>query len=133
MDDNLTNDIPNIVNAFDLATLTSFGEAFPLTLGEAMVSAVPCVATDVGDNSFIIGDTGLVTPPGDDQAMADAWRAMLEKDHHDFNLLGKSARERALAKFTLDTQVRQHEELYGMLHEQHQSALSSNNVAKPAS
>ncbi len=38
-------DIPDVVNAFDLASLTSLGEAFPLTLGEAMVSGKPCVAT----------------------------------------------------------------------------------------
>lgn len=108
-------DIPAIVNAFDLATLTSFGEAFPLTLGEAMVSAVPCVATDVGDNDFIIGDTGLVTPTRDDQAMANAWQQMLEMDSADYAALGTAARQRALDKFTLEQQVKQHETLYNTL------------------
>lgn len=123
-------DIPNVVNAFDLATLTSFGEAFPLTLGEAMVSAVPCVATDVGDNRFIIGDTGLVTPTRDDQAMANAWKDMLEKNHQAFNLLGQAARERALTHFTLAMQVQQHERLYESLHQQHQNPASLKKFAK---
>jgi len=113
-------DIPDVVNAFDLATLTSFGEAFPLTLGEAMVSGVPCVATDVGDNDFIIGDTGLVTPTRDDQAMADAWQQMVEMDVLEFAELGKAARQRCLDNFTLEQQVKQHEDLYTLLAEQKQ-------------
>jgi len=110
-------DIPDVVNAFDLATLTSFGEAFPLTLGEAMVSEVPCVATDVGDNDYIIGDTGLITPVNDDEAMATAWQKMIEMDKDDFIKLGKAARQRCLDNFTLEQQVSQHEDLYKKLHQ----------------
>jgi glycosyltransferase involved in cell wall biosynthesis len=108
-------DIPEIVNAYDIATLTSLGEAFPLTLGEAMVSAVPCVATDVGDNAFIIDDTGYVVPVDDDQAMADSWEKIVvltEKERHE---LGQKARQRCLDNFTLDQQVMQHEDLYRTL------------------
>ncbi len=109
-------DIPDVVNAFDLATLTSFGEAFPLTLGEAMVSGVPCVATDVGDNDFIIGDTGIITPVGDDAAMAAAWQKMVEMDKDEYTELGKKARQRTLENFTLEQQVKQHEDLYTSLY-----------------
>ncbi len=108
-------DIPDVVNAFDLATLTSFGEAFPLTLGEAMVSEVPCVATDVGDNDYIIGDTGLITPVNNDKAMAQAWQKMVEMDKGDFTKLGKAARQRTLDNFTLEQQVNQHDDLYTTL------------------
>jgi len=108
-------DIPDVVNAFNLATLTSFGEAFPLTLGEAMVSEVPCVATDVGDNDYIIGDTGIITPVNDDKAMASAWKKMVEMDADAFKQLGKAARQRTLDNFTLEQQVRQHDDLYSTL------------------
>jgi len=113
-------DIPDVVNAFDLATLTSFGEAFPLTLGEAMVSAIPCVATDVGDNDLIVGDTGIITPVNDDQAMAEAWEKMVVMDKTDktaYKKLGEAARKRTLDKFTLQQQVSQHEDLYNNLSE----------------
>ena len=110
------DDIPDVVNAFDLATLTSFGEAFPLTLGEAMVSGVPCVATDVGDNDYIIGDTGIITPVADDQAMADAWQKMAEMDKAAYASLGQQARQRTLDNFTLEQQVKQHEDLYTNLY-----------------
>ena len=109
-------DIPEIVNAYDIATLTSLGEAFPLTLGEAMVSGVPCVATDVGDNAYIISDTGYVVAVGDDQAMADSWEKIVVLSDEDRAALGQKARQRCLDNFTLDKQVRQHEELYRMLH-----------------
>ena len=121
-------DVPDVVNAFDLATLTSFGEAFPLTLGEAMVSEIPCVATDVGDNDFIIGETGIITPVDDDKAMADAWQQMVEMDKDKFAQLGKDARQRCLDNFTLDQQVRQHEDLYKKLD---QLNMESNPNLKP--
>lgn len=119
-------DIPEVVNAYDIAALTSFGEAFPLTLGEAMASAVPCVATDVGDNDYIIKATGRVVPVNNDQAMAMAWQTLLEMDKEDFKQLGQEASERVLKKFTLAQQVQQHESLYQQL-KQYQ------NVKKPYS
>ena len=109
-------DIPEIVNAYDIATLTSLGEAFPLTLGEAMVSAVPCVATDVGDNAYIIADTGYVVPVDDDKAMAEGWEKIVVLSQEERNELGQKARQRCLDNFTLEQQVSQHEELYRTLH-----------------
>ena len=109
-------DIPEIVNAYDIATLTSLGEAFPLTLGEAMVSAVPCVATDVGDNAYIIADTGYVVPVDDDKAMAESWEKIVVLSEQKRNELGQKARQRCLDHFTLEQQVRQHEDLYRTLH-----------------
>ena len=120
-------DIPDVVNAFDLATLTSFGEAFPLTLGEAMVSSIPCVATDVGDNSYIIGDTGLITPIDDNEAMATAWQTMVETALNDpakYTELGQQARQRTLDNFTLEQQVKQHEDLYLNLYNSSNSSES---------
>lgn len=114
-------DIPDVVNAFDLATLTSFGEAFPLTLGEAMVSGIPCVATDVGDNDYIIGDTGIITPVDDNEAMAEAWQKMLEMDKDEFTQLGKAARQRTLDNFTLEQQAKQHQDLYQSLHQHNET------------
>jgi len=110
-------DIPAIVNAYDIATLTSLGEAFPLTLGEAMVSTVPCVATDVGDNAYIIGDTGYVVPVGDDQAMAEHWEKIVVLSAKQRAELGQQARQRCLDHFTLEQQVIQHEALYRKLYQ----------------
>jgi glycosyltransferase involved in cell wall biosynthesis len=48
------HDIPRIIAALDIATSASYGEGFPNAIGEAMACAVPCVATDVSDVSWII-------------------------------------------------------------------------------
>lgn len=110
------DDIPDIVNAYDVAALTSLGEAFPLTLGEAMASSVPCVATNVGDNKYIVGDTGRVVPANDDEALAAAWKELVEMDKDELKRLGEAAYQRTIKKFTLAQQVTQHEELYKTLH-----------------
>lgn len=117
-------DIPDVVNAFDIATLTSFGEAFPLTLGEAMISGVPCVATNVGDNAFIIGDTGIVTPVRNDHEMAKAWKTLADLDKDALTELGNKARQRALDNFTLEQQVQQHAALYQYLYDENQNKLN---------
>jgi len=114
-------DIPDVVNAFDIATLTSFGEAFPLTLGEAMISGVPCVATNVGDNAFIIGDTGIVTPVRNDHEMAKAWKTLADLDKDALTELGNKARQRALDNFTLEQQIQQHAALYQYLYDENQN------------
>lgn len=54
-------DIPDVDAALDIATSSSsYGEAFPNAVGEAMACAVPCVVTEVGDSARIVGDTGRV-------------------------------------------------------------------------
>src|SRR5699024_12406635 len=43
---------------------TLFRSAFPNAVGEAMACAVPCVVTDLGDSALLLGEGGLLVPPG---------------------------------------------------------------------
>ncbi len=109
----LRSDISRITAALDLATSSSsYGEAFPNVIGEAMACGVPCVATNVGDSGLIIGTTGKVVPPDNPQALADAWESLLLKSDVERHELGLLARKRIEENFSIEAITRQYEHLY---------------------
>jgi glycosyltransferase involved in cell wall biosynthesis len=77
-----------------------------------MASGVPCVATDVGDSSFIIGDTGLVVSPKDPHALADAWERILCLSAEERLSLGGRARQRIQELFSIGEITRRYEDVY---------------------
>lgn len=106
-------DIPAIVNSFDIATSSSrYGEAFPNIIGEAMACAIPCVVTDVGDSAFIVGTTGKVVAAGDPEALNRAWTELADMPVETRSALGQSARKRVLEKFSLNTVTTTYESLF---------------------
>ena len=107
------SDMPCLTTALDIATSASaYGEAFPLVVGEAMSCEVPCAVTDVGDSAWIIGNTGRVVPPRDSEALANAWKDLIELGAKGREALGKAARARIIEHFSLDAVVAQYERLY---------------------
>jgi glycosyltransferase involved in cell wall biosynthesis len=99
--------------SLDIATLSSaWGETFPLAIGEAMASGVPCVVTDVGDLSLLVGNTGCTVNPRDSKALADAWRYLLKMDSQQRRELGLLARQRVQQNFSIDAVVAQYQNLY---------------------
>jgi glycosyltransferase involved in cell wall biosynthesis len=109
----LRRDIPRIDAALDVAVLSSRGgEAFPLAIGEAMASGVPCVVTDVGDAASLVGDTGTVVTSRDHVALADAIRALLDLAPEERRALGRAARARVEQHFELDQAVDRYRALY---------------------
>lgn len=105
-------DIPRLTTALDVATSSSASEGFPNVLGEAMACGVPCVATDVGDSALIIGNTGIIVPPKNPQALADGWKKILMMDVEERRNLGRAARQRIEENFSLDSVVARYENLY---------------------
>ncbi len=108
------DDLHYLTAALDIASSSSsYGEGFSNVIGEAMSCGVPCVVTDVGDSAYIVEDTGKVVPPRNADALANAWREMIEMGDERRRTHGARARQRIIEKFSLDSVVRQYEELYG--------------------
>ncbi|MBW4621961.1 MAG: glycosyltransferase [Cyanosarcina radialis HA8281-LM2] len=106
-------DMPELIAALDILTSASaYGEAFPLIVGEAMSSGIPCVVTDVGDSGAIVGETGRIVPPRHPAALANAWQELIDIGVEGRESLGKLARQRIIQDFTLDAIVSQYEILY---------------------
>jgi glycosyltransferase involved in cell wall biosynthesis len=71
-------DVPDLLAAADVTVLTSDWEGLPLAVLESMAAGRPVVATDVGGVRVVLsGGGGLLVPPGDPAATADALAALL--------------------------------------------------------
>lgn len=108
--------LPDLYRAADLFVLpsTSRAESFGLVLVEAMASGLPCVTTEIGTGtSFVVraGETGLVVPPRDPAALAQAL-SRLAGDAALRARYGRAGRARALAEFTVDRMVDRVEAVY---------------------
>ncbi len=68
------NDVPEILSILDVFVLPSFREGLPLALLEAQAAQIPAVATRVGAIPDVLKDgvSGILTPPKDSQAIAEA-------------------------------------------------------------
>lgn len=109
----LRNDIPALMAALDvLASSSSYGEAFPNVLGEAMACGVPCAVTDVGDSAYIVGDTGHVVATGDMAGLAHALAGLLQLPTAERLALGAAARTRVETNFEIGHIARQYENFY---------------------
>jgi glycosyltransferase involved in cell wall biosynthesis len=111
------SDLPGLTAGLDIATSCSVAEAFPNVLGEAMACEVPCVATDVGDCAWVLGRTGKLVTPRDPEALAQAWRELLEMPLERRREMGRAARERVKQEFSLDRVAAQYSDLYGEVHD----------------
>ncbi len=109
------HDMQRLSAAFDVAVSSSFEEGFPNVIGEAMSCGVPCVVTDVSDLPWVVGDTGLVVPPKDPEALARAVRTMIEMSPEGRRRLGEAARRRVVEKFQLKKIKDRYEDLYAEL------------------
>ena len=73
------DDVRQLLAVADLFVLPSLNEGLPLSVLEAMGAGVPVVATSAGGTAEIVRDgvTGVLVPPGDAGALADAIRSLL--------------------------------------------------------
>ncbi|MFF4454585.1 GT4 family glycosyltransferase PelF [Streptomyces goshikiensis] len=107
-------EVPSPADAYGagrVVVLSSVIEGFPITLAEAMFCGRATVSTDVGAVCEVIGGTGLVVPPRNPRALADACLSLL-RDPARAQRLGAAARARALELFTTEQNVAAFREIY---------------------
>ena len=75
----LVTDVDALYRRCDLCVSSSIREGLPVALLEAMAYGIPVVATDVGASAEVVkdGEGGLVVPPADPEALADAIATLL--------------------------------------------------------
>ncbi len=106
------DDAVRVLGACDVFTLASAWEGLPVALMEALALGLPVVATRVGGvaESMHDGEDAVLVPPGDPEALAGAWRRVLEDDSLR-DRLGAAARARA-SEFDATAAVRTLEQTY---------------------
>jgi glycosyltransferase involved in cell wall biosynthesis len=104
----LQRDMTKIYPCLDLVVSTSYSEAMPLVIVEAMASGLPVVATNVGGVVDIVevGGTGLLKQPGDTEGLANDIVTLMTSNSTRMQM-GEAARKRVEEKFDLSDIVAQ--------------------------
>jgi len=108
------NDVYRLMNAMDVFVISSlWGEAFPNVLGEAMLTEIPCIVTNVGDSKYIVGSCGTVADSGIYKALCD----IDNMSYSERRLVGHNLRQRAVKNFSIEFVSSKYRDMYKeMLH-----------------
>src|SRR5580692_205056 len=109
-------DVQRWYRRLTIYAFTSRNEGFGLTLIEAMAVGAALVASRAGAAELVVedGETGVLVPPGDADALAAALEPWL-RDPAAAAAMGKRARARVLDKFSLDAEADRIADVYRAL------------------
>lgn len=106
------DDMQHVAASLDVAVSSSCGEGLPNSIGEAMSCGVPCVVTDVGGSSALVGDTGIVVPARNVTQLAGSIEKLLALRDDQRRTMGLSARERIETQYGLARMANCYQDLY---------------------
>jgi glycosyltransferase involved in cell wall biosynthesis len=106
-------DVAPLFAAADFGLLTSREEGFSNVVLEGMAAGLPMIVTAVGGNpeAVVDGQTGLIVPPRDPKAIAEAI-LRLSRDADLRRRLGEAGQKRVRAEFSIERCVAAHAQLY---------------------
>jgi glycosyltransferase involved in cell wall biosynthesis len=102
-------EIAEALRASDVFVLSSHSENMPLALLEALCCGLPAAATDVGGVREAVGEDGVLTPPGDAAALAQAIETVLD-NYGRFDR--ESIAKRAAGRFSFEAVGATWDEIY---------------------
>ncbi len=107
------DDLPRWLRCLDLLVHPAEMEGLGVSLLQAAAAGVPLVASRVGGIPEIVvdGESGILTNPGDQQALATAVRSLL-RDQDLRRHLGEGARRRVESLFSVDAMVKGNLKVY---------------------
>jgi glycosyltransferase involved in cell wall biosynthesis len=122
IDDNLVSrihllgyisDMPKFYNSINILTVaSSYGEAFPMSICEAMSCEVPVVSSDLGDCSYIINDSEMIFPINNAEILSKRWEKIITHDKEIKHMIGKKNRERIMSLFEIKNIEKTYEKNY---------------------
>lgn len=98
----------------DLFVLCSIAEGMPIVLMEAMRAGVPLVSTAIGAIPELVQDAGILIPPNDSLALADAIE-QFARSKQDIERMKTRATEIVAKEFDLETNHRRLRDLFESL------------------
>ena len=98
----------------DLYVQTSFREAMPLSVLEAMAAGLPIVSTDVGGLTDVVQDNGILIPAGDDDALYAAIDQIYNQDNEKTNAMNQASL-RIVQDYSSEKMARAYEKVYNEL------------------
>jgi mannosyltransferase len=100
------DEVPRWYQRISIYCFTSRNEGFGLTLLEAMATGVALVASRAGGAERVVidGETGLLVPPGEVGALIAALEPLM-RDPERAAEMGRKARARVTAEFSIDAEV----------------------------
>ena len=107
------SELPYLISAASICVLPSLKEGMPYALLEAMACGKPVVGSDIpGINDVIThGENGILVPPKNPKALADAIMLLLEDENLRMKL-GQNARRLMVEKYSWDTISEKIEKVY---------------------
>ena len=121
-------DVPDVMRSLNCFVLPSLAEGISNTILEAMSSALPVIATDVGGNAELVahGSSGEIVPPSNIDAMAAALVRMAS-DAERAAAMGREGRALVERRFSLPAMVAAYQGLYDTLLESKGVVLSTSS------
>jgi glycosyltransferase involved in cell wall biosynthesis len=110
------SDVPDLLSVVDIFALPSLWEGLSIALLEAMAAAKPIVATAVSGTTqaMIPDETGLVVPPSDSRALAQAIAQLLSNPVR-AQTMGRAARQHVVESYGAQKQAEDYLALYRRL------------------